>query len=72
MDDQGTDRASGGGLSKARQPHWSRFSLKALLVFVLLLSVAIIAFQFGYQMGRTVSVLELIDQGWIPPKPQKK
>jgi hypothetical protein len=63
---------SGGSLSKAHQPHWPRFSLKALLIFVMLLSVAIVAYQFGYQMGRTVSILELIDQGWIPPKPEKK
>ena len=72
MDDRRTDREGGGGLSEAQQSHWPRFGLKALLIFVMLLSVAIVAYQFGYQMGRTVSVLELIEQGWIPPRPQKK
>jgi hypothetical protein len=72
MDDQRVDPERSGRLSNAQQSHWSRFSLKALLIFVVLLSVAIVACQYGYQMGRTVKTLELIDEGWIPPKPQKK
>ena len=39
-----------------------------LLMVVLLLSVALVAFQFGYEIGRTVTVVDLVRKGWIPPK----
>ena len=32
------------------------------------LSVALVAFQFGYEMGKTVTVVDLVRKGWIPPK----
>jgi hypothetical protein len=72
MEDQIVDREGDEDLGRAQQPHWSRFSLKGLLIFVMLLSVAIVAYQFCYQMGRTIKVLKLIDEGRIPPKPPKK
>ncbi len=68
MDDHESELVGDDGAGSAKQPHWSRFSVKALLVFVMLLSVALVAFQFGYQMGRTVTVVDLVKKGWIPPK----
>lgn len=68
MDDHESELAGDESADSTKRPHWSRFSLKALLVFVMFLSVALVAFQFGYEMGKTVTVVDLVRKGWIPPK----
>lgn len=68
MDEQLADQQGRGDSGGVPKSHWSRFSMKALMLLFVLVAVAIVAFQAGYGLGRTKLVLELIDEGWLPPK----
>jgi hypothetical protein len=48
-----------------------RFSLKWLLVAVAVASAFLAGYRLGYETAATKAVVEMVNEGWIPPKPNR-
>jgi hypothetical protein len=48
-----------------------RFSLKLLLFIVSLAAAFLAGYRLGYGVAETKVIVELVNDGWVPPKPTR-